>query len=194
MKRSLLTQEQKLAKALEGLEALKQRIIELRFGLSCSKPLTTKEVAKILSRVASPETILKFASHHKHDDGSVSFSEKDVAILEAEALRELSRPLQSESSRYGRQSAKDHSRRELTSLGQAGSSKNDVDEVPTRRSKVLTVVKRGVSRAGARDGRESETLKGTVVADEVAKTAGRGRRSNKSTKRGLNTRKLSRVV
>lgn len=92
MKRSNLTQEQKLAKALEGLEALKQKIIELRFGLSDLKPLTTKEIAKILSRVASPETILKFASHHKHDDGSVSFSEKDVAILEAEALRELARP------------------------------------------------------------------------------------------------------
>lgn len=94
--RSNLTQEQKLSKALEGLEELKQKIIELRFGLCDSKPLTTKEVARILSREASPQTILKFASHHKHDDGSVSFSEKDIAFLEAAALRELARPGQSQ--------------------------------------------------------------------------------------------------
>ena len=84
--------DNKVAKALSGLEALKQKIIELRYGLGSSKPMGTSEIAALLTRTASPDIILQFATHHKDDVGTVSFSVADVETLEAEALRDLARP------------------------------------------------------------------------------------------------------
>lgn len=179
MKRSHLTQEQKLAQALKGLEALKKKIIELRFGLSSSKPLTTKEVAKILTRVASPEIILKFASHHKHDDGSVSFSEKDVAILEAEALRELARPGSS------------HSTVEQTLLTL---NDNDTAESDARPKKSLNGAKSSSNKSAALISREGDSQEFSLISNDAAKATARSRSVSKSTKSRVPTRKLRRVA
>jgi hypothetical protein len=85
--------EVKIFEALSSLESVKQKVLECRYGLKDGTPMSHGEIALYLSRVTSPEVKIEFATEHSAADGLVFFNEDDVKSLEAEALRELSRPV-----------------------------------------------------------------------------------------------------
>ena len=90
MKKSI--RDRAVTSAIASLEALKQKIIDLHYGIATGDPMPYKDVASFLSKTSSPELVLQFASSHKESDDCVEFSVDDIKSLEAEALRDLSRP------------------------------------------------------------------------------------------------------
>lgn len=84
--------EKAVTTAIATLESLKQKILDLHFGIATGKPMPYKDVASLLSKTSSPELVMQFANHKNDKDDSVEFGIDDIKTLEAEALRDLSRP------------------------------------------------------------------------------------------------------